>query len=73
LERIRHFSDLVDPRPQDGDRSCYQGMVLLPVSYECDWMASNRALQRSIGEQMLVIGSEQEILRIIDDPGLFGG
>lgn len=73
MEGTRHISDLVDPRPHDGERFSYRGMVLLPVSYECDWMTSNRALQRSVGQEMLLIGREQEILQIIDDPALFGG
>ena len=51
-------SELVDPRPYDGGRVSYGGMPLLPVSFECEWMSSDTALQRAIAREMLVIGSE---------------
>jgi hypothetical protein len=51
-------SDLVDPRPIDGTRFTYQGMPLLPVSYDCEWMASNKVLLSAVYEEVVFIGCE---------------
>jgi hypothetical protein len=56
---MQHFSDvseLVDPRPIDGTRFTYQGMPLLPVSYDCDWMVSNDVLLSAVREEVFDIG-----------------
>jgi len=51
-------SDLVDPRPIDGTRFTYRGMPLLPVSYDCEWMSSNKALVNAVREEVFTIGCE---------------
>ena len=61
MKMFREVSELVDPRPHDGSRLSYRGMPLLPVAYECEWMASNNLLQRAVIEQMFGIGWEKEI------------
>jgi hypothetical protein len=58
VQTLRDPSELVDPRPYDGGRLSYDGMPLLPVSLECEWMSSDMALQHAIVNEMFVIGSE---------------
>ena len=58
MDEYRSVSELVDPRPLNEGRSAYQGMALLPVSYECDWMMANTGLLRLVGEEMFVISCE---------------
>jgi hypothetical protein len=52
MQRFSYLSELVDPRPSDGIRLSYQGMPLLPVSYECDWMTFNEDLQRAVSKEI---------------------
>ncbi len=52
MAQFGYLAELVDPRPRDGGRRSHQGMPLLPVSYECDWMTSNIALQRAVITEM---------------------
>jgi hypothetical protein len=61
VSQQREVSELVDPRPYDGGRLSCDGMPLLPVVLECDWMGSDANLQRAIVEQMWVIGAEMQI------------
>jgi hypothetical protein len=58
LQHYRNVSDLVDPRPIDGTRFTYRGMPLFPVSYDCDWMVSNKVLLSAVCEEVFVIGCE---------------
>ncbi|MBV8437375.1 MAG: hypothetical protein JOY95_07670 [Silvibacterium sp.] len=60
MEKYREVSDLLDPRPGDGGRLSYDGMPLLPVSYECKWMVSDTGFQQAVMVQLFVIGSEKE-------------
>jgi hypothetical protein len=59
LQKYWNVSELVDPRPNDGDRFSYYGKPILPVAFECDWMMSSNALQRAVAEQMFFIGCEE--------------
>ena len=52
MPQFSYLAELVDPRPHDAGRHSYQGMPLLPVSYECDWMTSNETLQRAVSAEM---------------------
>ena len=52
MPQFSYLAELVDPRPHDAGRRSHQGMPLLPVSYECDWMTSNEALQRAVSTEM---------------------
>ena len=52
MQKYSYLAELVDPRPHDGSRFSYQGMPLLPVSYEYEWMMSNEALQRAVVNEM---------------------
>ena len=60
MQIFREVSELVDPRQGDGGRLSYNGMPLLPVSLDCEWMSSDAALQRAIVKEMFVIGSARE-------------
>jgi hypothetical protein len=52
MPQFTYLAELVDPRPHDAGRHSYQGMPLLPVSYECDWMTSDEALQGAVNTEM---------------------
>ena len=52
MKRFSYFAELVDPRSHDGGRFSYQGMTVLPVSYECDWMTSSEDLQRVVDTEI---------------------
>lgn len=52
MPQFSYLAELVDPRPHDGGRRSHQGMPLLPVSYECDWMTSNEALLCAVITEM---------------------
>ena len=78
MQEFYDVSELVDPRPFDGNRSTYRGMPLLPISYDCDWMVSNRVLLNAACKEVFVIGCEalQEVLlrhlcRNVDVPPSF--
>ena len=58
MQEFYDVSELVDPRPFDGTRSTYRGMPLLPISYDCDWMVSNRVLLSVACKEVFVIGCE---------------
>ena len=58
MQNFYDVSDLIDPLAFDGTRFTYQGKPLLPVSYDCDWMSSNKVLLRAVWEEVLVIGCE---------------
>jgi hypothetical protein len=52
MPQFNYLAELVDPRPHDAGRRSYQGMPLLPVSYECDWMTSSEDLQRVVATEI---------------------
>lgn len=54
MQKYGYLAELVDPRPHDGSRFSYQGMPLLPVSYECEWMISSEALQLAVIKEMRI-------------------
>jgi hypothetical protein len=58
MQSFYHVSELVDPRPFDGTRFTYRGMALLPVSYDCDWMASNKVLLSAVCKEVFDLGFE---------------
>ena len=58
MQEFYDVSELVDPRPFDGTRSTYRGMPLLPITYDCDWMVSNRVLLSAACKEVFVIGCE---------------
>jgi len=58
MREIYDVAELVDPRPFDGTRFTYRGMPFLPVSYDCDWMVSNKVLLNAVSSEVFVIGCE---------------
>jgi hypothetical protein len=52
MPQFSYLAELVDPRPRDAGRRSYQGMPLLPVSYECHWMTSCEDLQHAVSTEM---------------------
>ena len=59
MKMFYEASELVDPRPNYASRFSYRGMPLLPVSYDCDWMVSDKALRHAVKEQIFVIKYEE--------------
>ena len=58
MQNFVDVTELVDPRPFGGARFTYQGMPLLPVSYDCDWMVSNKVLLSAVGDQVFDLAFE---------------
>ena len=52
MKQFSYPAELVDPRSHDGGRFSCQGMTVLPVSYECDWMTSSENFQRVVAREI---------------------
>jgi hypothetical protein len=52
---IPNLEELIDPRPNDGNRLAVWGMTMLPVTFECEWMKHSEVLRCAVVQQLSVL------------------